>query len=139
MSQMVRNGEEKGILLTFDELQLLLCSCGVEEWEGIAIPVRTYEEQEVVYTIHHLIAKKILIEQMGKIVIREDVKTMLQMMGNPLRTQIYNFQQEYFCYEDAEKVVVTERYWKRKDTIKLRLFEQEEFQNWKVRMTDDNC
>lgn len=138
MSQIVCDRADKGILLTFDELQILLYSCGVKEWEGIVIPGQPSTEQDVLHAIHHLTQKGIITEKAGTFTIRGDVKEMLRVMGSPKRTEILEFQQEYFCYEDGQIVVVSERYWKRKSTIKLRLFEQQEFQKWKGGMTDDN-
>ena len=137
-NEIICSGAEKGILFTFHELQILLYSCGVKEWKGIVLSQQMPVEQEVLYAIHHLSKTGILVEQDGICCIRNDVKTMLQMIGNPTRTEILNFQQEYFCYEKGQQVVVSEHYWKRKDTIKLRLFEQQEFQKWKEEMADDN-
>lgn len=141
MTEVIDNGR----IFTFDELKILLFACGVKELEGIYMPDKIFDEEEVIYALHHMAARQIISVEGEGFFIREDVQRMLEIMGNPVYTYIWRPneitapEEEYFCYISETEVVVSERYWKKKDSLKIRQFSLEEFERWKELMENDHC
>lgn len=139
MAEMV----EKGLLFTFDELKILLFACGIREIDGVYMPEKDFSEEIIIHALHHMAERGIIQAGDEEFTIREDVAQMLGIMGKPETAYIWRpdeetaSEAEFFCYTAGEKAVVSERYWKKKDTVKLRLFSKEELEEWKGRMRND--
>lgn len=132
---------EHGILLSFDELRILLYSMGIRSLEGIYMPEKEFSEMEIIQALRHMSGNGLILAENGQFSIREDLLQILEVMGHPAGTLVYSPKdgsaQEYFCYMVPGRVTVSERYWKKKDTLKLRLLTEDEFKAWRAQ-TDDN-
>lgn len=67
---------------------------------------------------------------------------MLEIMGHPAGTLVCSSKddstREYFCYMVPDRAVVSQRYWKKKDTLKLTMLTEEEFKVWRAQTDDHN-
>lgn len=137
---------ETGVLFTFDELKVLLYGMGVRTMEGIYMGETPLKDREIIVALHQMSLRGVIaVEQDGTegdgFSIRQDVRQMLEIMAYPEETFVWEIQQfggpEFFCYRKDEHVVVSERYWRKKDALKLRVFSEEEFEQWKGQILDD--
>lgn len=151
---------ETGIILSFDEIRILLYSMGVRTVEGVYMPRKKFSEADIIQALHHMSGRGLIIAGESAFSIREDLLNMLKIVGNPMRTMVWAVGeaaetlegeypvmehsasdmargQEYFCYIAENQVVVGERYWKKKDALKLRLFTAEVFERWKEQIAYD--
>ncbi|WP_346911255.1 hypothetical protein [Faecalicatena orotica] len=133
---------ERAILLSFDELRILLYSMGVRTLEGIYMPEKQFSEMEVIQALRHLSGNGFILAENKQFSIREDLLCMLEIMGHPAGTLVCSSKddstQEYFCYMVPDRVVVSQRYWKKKDTLKLTMLTEEEFKVWRAQTDDHN-
>ena len=51
---------EKGILLTFDEIRILLYGMGVSEIDGVYMPEKAFTEEEILSAMQHLSASGLI-------------------------------------------------------------------------------
>lgn len=154
-SEIVKSILEEGRIFTFDELKILLYACKVHELEGIYMPEKVFTEGDILYAMHHMEVNGIITARETGFCIHKDVLRMMEIMGKPERTYIWSPQEniteelfenegmyqddEFFCYESGGDIVVSERYWKKKDAVKLRIFQSEEFEIWKGEVRSDYC
>ncbi len=146
---------DNGILFTFDEIKILLHACGVSEINGVYMPQKVFSEEDILYAMAHMERNGIIIAGSDGFFIRKDVQQMLQIMKSPTQQYIWSAEpteqisytenishkesMEYFCYVSENGIVVSERYWKKRDTVKLRFFQMAAFENWKKEMRNDYC
>lgn len=131
---------EEGKLFTFDELRILLFTCGIREIEGVYMSDKKLSEEEVIRALQHMSECGMITAGEAKFQIQEEVQSMLRIMGKPEKTYIWTLDNEdYFCYETSDKIVVSTYYWKKKETLKLRLFSRDAFMKWKEQMENDYC
>lgn len=132
---------EKGILLTFDEIRILLYGMGVSQIEGIYMPEKIFCEEEVISAMHHLVEAGFVEAGEEKFLIRKDVRFLLGMMAAPEWTDIWTPSNDggpaFFLYGKGEHVAVSERFWRKKDMLKLSVFDRESFEKWREEFTDD--
>lgn len=132
---------EKGIFLTFDEIKILLYGMGVSKIEGIYMPEKIFSEEEIISTMHHLSEVGFIEAGEEKFLIREDVKLLLEIIAAPEWTDIWEPCNEegpaFFLYGRGEQVVVSERFWRKKNTLKLLMFGKDAFEKWREELTDD--
>lgn len=120
---------EKGILLTFQELMLLLQSVGVQYMNGFYRAEGEISDQEVLFLTESLVKKGVLIAAEQEFFLDDTVEAMLRCMGWP--DEDYELEQEnavVYCYERSEKVLVTKIYSMKENTLELVLYSKEEFQ-----------
>ena len=131
---------EKGILLSFDELRVLLYACGVRAVEGVFMPEKAFSEEDVISILYRLTKRGLISAEEEVFVIREDLKELLDMMGAPERTFIHSAEdgREYFCYESADRLVISELYRKKADTVKLTASSPEAFRSWREERRNDH-
>lgn len=139
---------EAGIILSFDEFRILLYSMGIQTVEGIYMPEKKFSVQDIIQALHHMSVRGIIVAEQDAFTIRKDLLKILEIVGNPGQTIIWRpditdevvvaSKQQYFCYIAQEQVVVSERYWKKKDTLKLRRFTKKEFEQWRKQVAYDN-
>lgn len=132
---------ERGIILTFDELRILLQALGAEEIEGVYMPEKTFTEEEVLQAMQHLVHYRILQVKGDGFYIREDIKEILAVIVSPEKTFLFDREDEnpqYFCYLAGEQIVVSEQYWRKKETVQLRWFSPVEFNRWKETVESGN-
>lgn len=134
---------EKGILLGFDELRVLLYGMGIAEIRGVYMPEKIFSETEVITSLHRLSESGYIIAEEEKFIIREDIKYLLHLVAHPDGTDIWKPRGEegpsFFLYFADNKVVVSERFWRKKDTLRFTLFENKDFEVWRNEYLDDNC
>lgn len=140
-----------GVLLTFDEIKILLHAMQVRFVKGIFMPQTAVPEADIISALHHMAEGGLIRTEENAFVIRSDLQEMLRIMADPEETFIWkpetgsDFCQdelqvpEYFCYVGSGKVLVSEQYWKKKNSMKLRVFSQEDFEKWKEQVRDDYC
>lgn len=140
---MVTEVIEKGILLTFDEMRILLYGMGVSEIEGVYMPEKSFSEKEVISALHHLAESGFIEAGDEKFLIRKDVKLLLEVVAEPEWTDIWKPQGEekpaFFLYFARGKVVVSERFWRKKETLRLTMFCIEDFDIWREEYMNDYC
>lgn len=116
------------ILISFQEIRILLYVRGVREIEGIYMPDHKYTDQEVVDNLYGMVKNNFISVENEEFVPREDLERILKVMSQAQETFILD---PYFCYEWEGLIVVCERYWKKKDMLRIRMFTREEFEAWK--------
>ena len=133
---------EKSIFLTFDEIRILLYGMGVSQIDGVYMKEKRFNENEIVSAMHHMAATGFIKAEEDKFKVREDVRRTLQIMAAPERTDIWRPHGEegpaFFLYYQKDQIVVSERFWRKKDTLKLSVFEQHVFEKWREEWLDDN-
>ena len=133
---------ERGIFLTFDEIRILLFNMGVTEIEGVYMPEKIFTEKEILLAMHHLSEEDFIEAREEKFLIREDIRNLLEVMAAPLCTDIWSplgkEGPKFFLYIKGDQVVVSERFFRKKDTLKLSLFEKEAFEKWREEIMDDH-
>lgn len=126
---------EKGIFLTFDEIRILLYGMGVSEIEGVYMPEKNFCKEEIIKTLRHLSEVGFIEAGNERFFIRKDVKELLGIIAEPEQTEIWKPSGEtgpaFFFYVKGKRVVVSERFWRKADTLKLRMFEKEDFKMWR--------
>lgn len=129
---------ETGFILTFDELRILLYSLGYRKVEGIYMPEKEFQEADILLALHHMSAKKLITAEEQEFLIRDDLQQALKVMGAPLETAVWRSDEpdmpEYFLYLVPDRAVVSERYWKKEDTVRLRMFTAAAFEEWKEQL-----
>lgn len=124
---------ESGVLLTFQELALLLQSAGVKYINGFCLSESEISDEEVIQLIGSLVRKGILKTSDTEFYMEDMVEKMIRCIGWP--DEDYEIEQEnwqIYCYEKEEDVLVTKIYPVREKTLELILYSKEEFQQ-KVR------
>ncbi len=116
------------ILISFQEIRILLYVRGVREIEGIYMPDHKYTDQEVVDNLYGMVKNNFISVENEEFVPREDLERILKIMSQAQENFILG---PYFCYESEGLIVVCERYWKKKDMLRIRMFTREEFEAWK--------
>lgn len=131
---------EQGIILTFDEIRILLYGLGKTGIEGVWMPEKEFTEQDVLYAMHHLSKAGFIIAQDDRFIMREDVRRIIEIAAAPDATEIWTPCGEqgpsYFLYYAGESVVVSERFWRKKDTVRYALLSVEEFRRFRQEYAD---
>lgn len=126
---MITEVTEQGVLFTFDELRMLLAAMGADEIEGVYMPEKELSEEECLQVVHHLVCCGILHTRENGFYIRGDIRKMLGIMVAPERTGIWNGDgQSCFCYWKEDNVVISERCWQKKETLRLKIFSEREWE-----------
>lgn len=130
---------EKGLVITFDELRVLLGGMGIRSIEGVYMPEKAFTEKEVADALFHLSERELIRAEEDAFVIEPKLKEMLRIIAEPAGTYILDVPgaAEYFCYSVPGAVAVSELYRRKRDALKLRLFTAEEFDAWKEQMKSD--
>ena len=132
---------ERGILLTFDELKILLYGMGVREIEGVYMPEKTFQREEILLAMHHMAEAGFIEAGEEKFRVREDIRTLLETMAYPEQTEIWNPGDEdgsaFFLYEKGEVVVVSRQFFQKKDTLRLAVFDRIGFKQWREEILND--
>ncbi len=134
---------EKGIVLTFDEVRILLHAMEVTKIEGIYMPEKIFREDEIIRAMHHMSEAGIIEAREEKFQIRDDIRQILEIMSKPEQAGVWKPEREdgqaFFVYWKKEQVVVSERFWRKKEALKLTVFKKENFEKWREDVQSDNC
>ena len=136
---------ETSLLLTYDELRILLYSQGFRSCEGIYMPDKDFTSEEVLAALHRLVRGGLLSvtgKQDGELFrIRDDLAQMVKIIGDPAGTLVIDDPDSgagrYFCYVRPDAIVVSERYPGKADCLRLRIFSAEQFIQWREALTND--
>ena len=133
---------DMNLLLTFDELEILLYARGFREINGIRMPEKEFDREDVLHAVMHL-QEEGLIKTEGEIFrFREDVTIIVDAIGRPVSYAVLNPGPEYpvfACYFVPGRVVTTELHEYRDKTLRIRTYTMEEFAAWKEGLKVDYC
>lgn len=131
---------EKGILLTFDEVRILLYALGKNRVEGVVMPEKEFQEADVLNAMHRLSQAGFITAGDDRFTVREDIRRILEIVSEPEETEIWKPHGSegpaYFLSRADRNVVISERFWRRKNTIRYALFSEEQFRKFKEESDD---
>lgn len=148
----MRISGDEVLILTFDEVRILLYSLGYTSCKGIYMPEKEYSAKEVILAMHKMARRGFFSEdpEGGRVrcekqqyVLRPGLRRMMMAMGDPsgsfvfrpgesgpgFSEELYNGP-EYYCYMRPDYCLVAERDWKQRDCLRLREMEKSEFMSW---------
>lgn len=136
----MREIETKVWILSFDELRILLASLGYVSIDGIFMEDKVFSRSDVINSMFHMQKAECITEQDDQFLMDEDLEKMLRIIGEPDDTEILEADsgRQVFCYYKAEDVVVSERYFRKKDSIRLYGFSHAAFMQWRKENFDDS-
>ena len=122
------------IIISYDELKILLYNRGFRSCNGIVMPDRELSDEEVLQSMNKLALRGMIEAGEEKFVIRPETAAWVDMIGAPMSS--YSFSepatgQVYYCYLSDTMVVVTENYLPKKETLRVRIFTPEAFSAWR--------
>lgn len=125
---------ERGILLTYDEVKILLFGMGVREIDGIYMPEKQFTEEEVLRAMHHMSYSGMIVAEEKHFRIMPKLQKILNIMAWPEETATWILESNgasFFVYRKGDQYVVSTNGWRKKNTLMLTLFEEKEFLVWK--------
>lgn len=129
-------------ILSFSEIRILLQSLGCETTAGFIMPEEMLSEEELTKILYGMTEKGILEAKEDQFLIDRQVGKMMLCMGEPER--FFEFMPEeagelpaYFCYVKDCHVLITQMFPRKKDMLKLTLYEWNDYERWKEQMIDD--
>ena len=125
---------DPGIIISYDELRILLYNRGFRSCNGILMPDRAMSDEEVLQTLNKLALRGMIRAEEEHFVIEPETARIVDLIGDPAGS--YSFSdpetgQVYYCYLSDEMVVVTSKYWNKKDMLRIRTFTPEEYRIWR--------
>ena len=151
---------KKNIVITFDELRILLYSQGFRRCEGVYMPEKDFSQQDIIRALKKLEESGLLMvgkaepqadalplvfntdpeeEEEGpgileeEFFIRNDLLEMIRIIGEPDGTEIMRIdpRTRIFCYYSEKGVVTSQRYPGRIEYVRLTAYSAEEFEQWR--------
>ncbi len=151
---------KKNIVITFDELRILLYSQGFRRCEGVYMPEKDFSQQDIIRALQKLGENGLLMvgkaepeaealplvfnadpadeEEVAEkpeeeFFIRNDLLEMIRIIGEPDGTEIMRVdpQTRIFCYYSERGIVTSQRYPGRKEYLRLTVYSSEEFEKWR--------
>ena len=122
------------ILISYDELKILLYNRGFRSCEGILMPDEERSDEEVLQAMNKLANRGVIVAKEEYFAVSPETAQMVDLIGAP--DSSYSFSDEktgqvYYCYLSDEMVVVTSKYWNKKDMLRIRPFTPEEYRIWR--------
>ena len=129
-----------GIIISYEELKILLYNRGFRSCSGILMPDREFSDEEILQAMNNLALRGMIEAQEDYFVITPETVAMVDAIGNP--DSSYPFTdpetgQIYYCYLTQEMIVVTQMDWNRKETLRISRFTPEEFRNWREELESE--
>ncbi len=126
--------EDAGIIISYDELKILLYNQGFRSCNGILMPDDPRTDEEILRTMYKLSGRGMIENRGDHFVISEEMARITELIGAPQSS--YSFcdgesGQIYYCYLSQDLVVVTQNDRSRKDSLIIRRFTPEEFTVWR--------
>lgn len=119
---------EKGIILTFKELMLLLQGIGISRINGIYMEEEMVSDEEVIYILRDLEKKEILRSDKTSFEVDELMSKMLRCMGRSEKEYLCQTEDGIvYCYECEKEVLTTQLCATRRKSIELMLYEKDKF------------
>lgn len=122
------------IMVSYDELKILLYNRGFRSCEGILMPDEERSDEEVLQAMNKLAVRGMIVAKEEFFAVSPETAQMVDLIGAP--DSSYSFSDEktgqvYYCYLSDEMVVVTSKYWNKKDMLRIRTFTPEEYRIWR--------
>ena len=137
----MREIEMKTWILSFDEFRILLASLGYASVDGIFMEEKQFTRSDVIQSLFRLQNGECIMADAEAFSLDTELETMLRTVGEPDGTEVLEADngRQVFCYYKGEYVTVSERYYEKKDTIRLYGFTLEAFALWrKENFSDDS-
>ena len=154
---------KKNIILSFDELRILLYSQGFRRCEGVYMPEKDFSQENIINALDKLEKNGLLTIEKADIAaeslplvfgdeddnspdaddlpeeefyIRSDLLLMLDIIGAPDATEILHAgeKRKLFCYYSERGIVVSEKYPGRRECVRLTYYDPDEFEKWRAGM-----
>lgn len=152
----MRQISDRSIILTFDQIRILLYSLGFDSCEGVFMPGKEFSPQEILKAINSLVNRGLLMlkEEGGKksdamdkrphFDIDPGLREMMLAIGSPggafeyrpgeglpgFSKELYNGP-EYYCYILPDYCLVVQRDWTRAESLRLRAMDPLMFSLWR--------
>ncbi len=126
--------EEPGIIISYDELRILLYNRGFRSCKGILMPDRKMSEEEVLQVLHKLECRGMIESGEVYFTISKDMQRIVDLIGAPDSSYAFCDSltgQTYYCYLSQELVIVTQNDWNRKKTLIIKIFTPDDFNTWR--------
>lgn len=90
--------------------------------------------EEVLQAMNKLAVRGMIVAKEEYFAVTPETAKMVDLIGAP--DSSYSFSDEntgqvYYCYLSDEMVVVTSKYWNKKDMLRIRTFTPEEYRIWR--------
>lgn len=123
----------KSWILSFDELRILLYSLGFEKNEGILMEEKEFSKNDTLWTLHHLSRKNLIVFEDAGFKVNEELKSYLNVIGRPESAEIISGEdgRQYYIYFGTHHAVVTDRYWQRRNAIRISGMSLEQYKEWR--------
>lgn len=152
---------KKSIILTFDELRILLYSQGYRKCKGIYMPEKDFSQRDIITALNKLeqsglltpdkaeplaealplvFVDEVLVEPelddhpaCEEFYIRKDLLEMIHIIGSPDATEIIGNGSgcRLFCYYASEGIVTSEKYRGRRECVRLTCYNAEDFEEFR--------
>ena len=132
---------DREILLSFDEMRILLYNMGFKSIRGILMPREEFRREEIIRSMHHMSLHGMICFTEEGFQIRPDLEELLRVIGEDKSDFIlgpYADGSAFFCYAEEGRIIVTRRVWERKDMIGIRACSMEEFTRWREEKENDD-
>ncbi len=130
------------LVLSFDELSILLYSRGCRQIDGIKMAEKDYTSEEIILALKHMADNGIITAGEEAFKLREDVAEIMDVIGRPVSVSKLESgygHPAYSCYFVPGCIVVTQLHEFRENTLRIRSFTEEEFAAWRGAIEDDYC
>lgn len=135
----MREIETRVWILSFDEFRILLASLGYGSVDGIFMEQKQFEKSDVIQSMFAMQKAECIVPLENAFLLDEELEKILRAVGEPDDTELLEADngRQVFCYYRGKIVAVSERYFEKKDTIRLCGFTREGFALWRKENFDD--
>lgn len=136
----MREIEMKTWILSFDEFRILLASMGYASIDGIFMEEKQFTRSDVIQSLFRLQNGECIMAGDEAFSLDEELEKMLHTVGEPDGTEVLEADngRQVFCYYKDDHVTVSERYYEKKETIRLYGFTREAFALWRKENFNDD-
>lgn len=124
---------DRSLVLTFDELEILLYNLGFRQVYGVRMPEKEFTEAEVLTAMHRLAAAGHVTAEDDGFVYDDGLRRTLLTMGDPAATFVVTYGEEErqaFCYEGKDRMVLSQLHDARPRCLLIRDFRKNAFRKW---------
>lgn len=135
----MREIETRVWILSFDEFRILLASLGYGSVDGIFMEQKQFVKSDVIQSMFAMQKAECIVPLENAFLLDEELEKILRAVGEPDDTELLEADngRQVFCYYRGKIVAVSERYFEKKDTIRLCGFTREGFALWRKENFDD--
>ena len=126
--------EAPGIIISYDELRILLYNRGFRSCKGILMPDRKMSEKEILQILHKLEGRGMIEAGDEYFTISREMQRIVDLIGAPESSYAFSDSltgQTYYCYMSHELIIVTLNDRNRKKTLVIKKFTPDEFNTWR--------